>query len=152
WLALTARSAGSANGSDSTRSRAPSAIMACLIGSLPRVLPLLASQSVGTGHALGSTQSAYYEVSDGPPGCFRYGFGAGVGCLGEHGDFVRARLADGFGFLAAAGTPLRRLKMHLVDPANAEPLALLVPLGAWIARGSARGRVLAVAVAAQIAV
>src|SRR6202034_1675080 len=126
WLALTARSAGSANGSDSTRSRAPSAIMACLIGSLPRVLPLLASQSVGTGHALASAQSAYYATSDGPPGCFRYGFGAGIGCLVEHADFVRARASSGEGLLSALGVTLRRLRMHTEDVANFEPLALLV--------------------------
>ena len=48
-------------------------------------------QSVATGHALRAVQSAYYAASDGPPGCFRYGFGAGIGCLVEHGDFVRAR-------------------------------------------------------------
>jgi hypothetical protein len=122
------------------------------LGALPGVILFLAHQHAATGAWGASSQRLYYAVSDGPPGCFRYGFGAGVGCLGEHGDFVRARLADGFGFLAAAGTTLRRLKMHLVDPANAEPLALLVPLGAWIARKSPRARVLAVAVAAQIAV
>ncbi len=71
-------------------------------------------------------------------------------CLGEHGDFVEARLADGYGALAAAGTTLRRLKMHLVDPVNLEPLALLVPAGAVIARGSVRGRALALAIGAQI--
>ena len=121
------------------------------LGAIPGVLLFLAHQHAATGVWGASSQRLYYEVSDGPPGCFRYGFGAGVGCLHEHGDFVRARLADGFGFLAAAGTTLRRLKMHLVDPANAEPLALLVPLGAWIARKSAPARVLALAVAAQIA-
>ena len=121
------------------------------LGAIPGAALFLAHQHAATGAWGASSQRLYYAVSDGPPGCFRYGFGAGVGCLGEHGDFVQARLAHGFGFLAAAGTTLRRLEMHLVDPANAEPLALLVPLGAWIARGSARARVLAVAVAAQIA-
>jgi hypothetical protein len=120
------------------------------LGAIPGVALLLAHQHAATGLWGASSQRLYYELSDGPPGCFRYGFGAGIGCLYEHGDFVRARLADGFGFLAAAGTTLRRLKMHLVDPANAEPLALLVPLGAWIARKSAPARVLALAVAAQI--
>jgi hypothetical protein len=67
----------------------------------------------------------YYATSDGPPGCFRWGFGASVGCLFEHGEFVRARLPHGYGILEAAGTTLRRLKMHVLDVANFEPLALL---------------------------
>jgi hypothetical protein len=78
----------------------------------------------------------YYATSDGPPGCFRYGFGEGIGCLHEHGEFVRARLADGYGLLAAAGTTLRRLKMHLLDVANLEPLALLVLVPLMRARRS----------------
>src|SRR5262249_30291572 len=45
---------------------------------------------------------------------------------------------------------LRRLKQHLVDPLNAEPLALLVLLGGYAARSSARGRALGVAIAAQV--
>ncbi len=110
-----------------------------------------AHQHAATGAWGASSQRLYYALSDGPPGCFRYGFGAGVGCLGEHGDFVRARLGEGYGLLAAAGTTLRRLKMHLVDPANLEPLALLVPAGAWWARAEVRGRALGLAVVAQIA-
>ncbi len=121
------------------------------LGALPGVMVFLVHQHAATGVWGASSQRLYYAVADGPAGCFRYGFGAGVGCIGEHGDFVRARLAHGFGFVAAAGTTLRRLKMHLVDPANAEPLALLVPLGVWIARSSPRTKILGVAVAAQIA-
>jgi hypothetical protein len=120
-------------------------------GAIPGVGLFFAHQHAATGAWGVSSQQAYYAVSDGPPGCFRYGFGAGIGCLGEHGDFVRARLADGFGALAAAGTTLRRLKQHLVDPLNLEPLALLVPAGAWLARGSSRGRALGLAVVAQMA-
>lgn len=133
------------------RERAWRLLPALALGAVPGAALLLAHQHAATGAWLASTQRAYYAVADGPPDCFRYGFGAGVGCLGEHGDFVRSRLADGYGFLAAAGTTLRRLKMHLVDPLNLEPLALLVPLGAYLARGSARGRALGIALVAQVA-
>jgi hypothetical protein len=124
--------------------------LALAAGAIPGVALFFVHQHAATGAWGVSSQRLYYAVSDGPPGCFRYGFGAGVGCLGEHGDFVRARLADGYGFLAAAGTTLRRLKMHLVDPANLEPLALLVPAGALVARRSARAGALGLAVAAQV--
>ena len=116
--------------------RAPArktALLACALGALPGLLLLLVAQSASTGHALTSAQSAYYATSDGPPGCFRYGFGAGIGCLVEHGDFVRARVeatGAGYGLLAALGVTARRLRMHAEDVANFEPLALLllVPL------------------------
>ncbi|WP_199693385.1 hypothetical protein, partial [Sorangium cellulosum] len=121
-----------------------------VLGALPGLALLAAHQRAATG-GFASSQAAYYAVSDGPPGCFRYGFGAGVGCLGEHGDFVRHNLAEGFGFLAAAGTTLRRLKLHLVDALNAEPLALLVIAGAAIALRRPRSRPLAVALLLQIA-
>ncbi|WP_437814568.1 hypothetical protein [Sorangium sp. So ce1078] len=123
---------------------------ALALGALPGLALLAAHQRAATG-ALASSQGAYYAVSDGPPGCFRYGFGASVGCLGEHGDFVRHNLAEGYGFLAAAGTTLRRLKLHLVDALNAEPLALLVIAGAVIALRRPRARALAVAPLLQIA-
>ena len=100
--------------------------IALAVGVLPGVALLLASQHAATGRFFESTQRAYYAVSDGPPGCFRYGFGAGVGCLHEHGDFVAARLSHGFGFLAAAGTTLRRLHHHLSDALDAWPVFLLV--------------------------
>ena len=87
---------------------------------------LMLSQWASTGSALRSTQLDYYATSDGPPGCFRYGFGAGIGCMFEHGDFVRARLPDGYGLFAAAGTTLRRLSLHLSDALNAWPLTLFV--------------------------
>jgi hypothetical protein len=95
-------------------------------GVLPGLLLLLLSQREVTGHWFTSTQRLYYAVSDGPPGCFRWGFGAHVGCLFEHGDFVHARLEHGFGVAQAAATTLRRLHHHLLDVANLEPLALLV--------------------------
>jgi hypothetical protein len=122
------------------------------LGVLPGLLLLFAHQQAAAGLLGLSSQRAYYAVADGPPGCFRYGFGAGVGCVGEHHDFVAAHLARGYGALEAIGTTLRRLKQHLVDPLNAEPLALLVVIGAVVAarsRGS-RARLLALAVLLQI--
>ena len=127
------------------------AIALAALGLVPGLALLFAHQRAATGAFGLSSQSLYYGLSDGPPGCFRYGFGDSIGCLGEHGDFVRAALPSGFGFTAVAGTTLRRLWMHLVDPLNAEPLALLVPLGAWIGRRDARVQLLALGVGLQIA-
>ena len=97
-----------------------------LVATLPGLALLLAANRAATGSLVGSSQLAYYATSDGPPGCFRYGFGKSVGCLFEHEDFVHARLPDGYGLIAALGTTLRRLRMHLTDVANFELLALLV--------------------------
>ncbi len=101
-----------------------SAAGALLGGLVPGAALLVTSQTIATGSPLGSTQLAYYATSDGPAGCFRYGFGAGIGCLYEHGDFVRARLDGGYGVVASAGTTLRRLHLHLSDAFNAWPLGL----------------------------
>jgi hypothetical protein len=111
-------------------------------GLLPGVLLLALQQRALTGSVFGSTQLTYYERADGPPGCFRYGFGAGIGCLFEHGDYVRARLPNGYGLVAALGTTWRRLMVHGLDVANFWPLALGVPLGAWLTRHDARARLL----------
>ena len=101
------------------------------------------------GEWLRSSQSAYYAVADGPAGCFRYGFGPGIGCWFEHGDFVRSRLGDsGYGFSAALGNLTRRLLLHLDDVANAAPLALLVPVGAAISFRQQNAKVGAFAVVA----
>lgn len=97
-----------------------------LAGILPGLLLLLLSQGMVTGSPLSSAQRMYYALSDGPAGCFRYGFGRDTGCVFEHGDFVGARLANGYGLVEALGTTVRRLHHHLVDVANLEPLALLV--------------------------
>jgi hypothetical protein len=132
------------------RATAGRILPALALGAIPGAALLVLHQHAATGAWGASSQRLYYAAGDGPPGCFRYGFGAGVGCLGEHGDFVRAQLAKGYGFLAAAGTTLRRLKAHLVDPANLEPLALLVPAGVWAGRASGRVRALGLAVLAQI--
>ncbi len=123
---------------------------AIALGALPGLALLALHQRAATG-AWASSQALYYATSDGPPGCFRYGFGAGVGCLGEHGDFVRHNLPRGFGFIAAAGTTLRRLKLHLLDPLNAEPLFPLVLAGAAIAWRRRGARILVLPLLLQIA-
>jgi hypothetical protein len=115
---------------------------------LPGIALLALQQRALTGSFFASTQLAYYARADGPPGCFRYGFGAGIGCLFEHGDYVRARLAHGYGFGAALATTLRRLAVHTLDIANFAPLALGVPLGAFYARHSRRMRSLSLGVLA----
>ncbi len=125
-------------------------IGAMAAGVVPGLVLLALANRAATGGALGFAQHAYYADSDGPPGCFRYGFGSGIGCLYEHGDFVRAHLLHGFGFVAALGTTLRRLRMHLLDVANLEPLALLVLVPAFLrprapARSNATPAVLLVA-------
>lgn len=97
-----------------------------LLGLLPGVALLLASQKAVTGSWFASTQRMYYALSDGPPDCFRWGIGRGIGCLYEHGEFVAARLPHGYGLAAMAGTTLRRLCLHLADVANFEPLFALV--------------------------
>src|SRR5262249_1448847 len=68
-------------------------------GALPGLALLVLHQRAATGAFGASSQALYYAASDGPPGCFRFGFGDGIGCLGEHGEFVRARLEHGFGAL-----------------------------------------------------
>lgn len=124
---------------------------AAAAGALPFAILFLLHQRLVTGHWLVSAHAASYATNDGPAGCFRYGFGEGVGCWGEHGDFVRANLPHGFGPWAALETTARRLWMHLVDAGNAEPLALLVPAGAAYAWRHPPARAAALAVAAQIA-
>lgn len=102
------------------------AVGAFLLGWLPGIILLGLAQRAATGHFFATAQGMYYATSDGPPGCFRYGFGDSIGCLYEHGDFVRAHLSGGYGLLAAIGTTVRRLRMHVLDVANLEPLALLI--------------------------
>lgn len=110
------------------------------------IAAFLAEQRVATGAWFHSTQAAYYALADAPAGCFRYGFGPGIGCVFEHGDFVHAHLAHGYGFVAALGTTLRRLKMHLADAGNIE---LFAPLLAYAVARSLRdtnARILALGV------
>lgn len=111
--------------------RRVAAAIAIAVGALPGVALLLASQKAATGAWFASTQRMYYALSDGPADCFRWGLGANVGCLHEHGEFVRARLAEGYGVVAMLGTTLRRLRMHAMDVANFEPLVLVALLPAF---------------------
>jgi hypothetical protein len=123
--------------------RAPARSLAAFaLAALPGVLFLFAAQHAATGSFFASTQRAYYATSDGPPDCFRYGFGDGIGCIHEHGDFVRARLSHGFTLLAALGTTVRRLHMHLSDALDAWPVFLMaVPACFEAARRTPRLRV-----------
>jgi len=127
-------------------------ILVAALGCVPGLVLLAAHQHAATGHWFTSSQTAYYAVSDGPPGCFRYGFGAGIGCVGEHDQFVQRNLPHGYGVYAAAATTLRRLKQHLTDAGNSEPFFLVVLAGFVIAWRDARLRVLSIGVLAQIAV
>jgi hypothetical protein len=95
------------------------------LGALPGALLLLAQQHALTGSWLGSTQLAYYAGSDAPAGCFRYGFGAGVGCRYEHGDYVARFLPQGFGARHALRNLLVHLGLFTTDATNAAPLTLL---------------------------
>jgi len=96
-----------------------------LLGLLPGIALLLAQQHALTGSYFSSTQLAYYATADAPAGCFRYGFGEGVGCRFEHGDYVSRFLPHGYGF----GPALRNFVVHLTvfasDATNAWPLTLL---------------------------
>lgn len=96
-----------------------------LVGVVPGVALLLAQQHALTGHFFGSTQLAYYAASDAPAGCFRYGFGEGVGCRFEHGDYVSRFLPSGYGFAAALRNFAVRLGLFATDATNAVPLTLL---------------------------
>lgn len=116
-------------------------------GALPGIALLLWHQHAATGSFFGSSQLRYYALADGPAGCFRYGFGEGIGCRFEHGDFVSARLAGGFGVLAAIGTTARRLHHHLLDVANLELVALLVPIAIVVGRRERSVRLLGLGVA-----
>lgn len=96
-----------------------------LVGVLPGIALLLAHQHALTGHSFSSTQLAYYAASDAPAGCFRYGFGEGVGCRFEHGDYVSRYLPNGYGIAAALRNFAVRLSLFATDATNAVPLTLL---------------------------
>ncbi len=116
------------------------------LGAAPGIALFVLHQRAATGAWLASSQSLYYALSDAPAGCFRYGFGVGIGCEHEHGTFVAANLPERYGAFEAAATTLRRLKAHLVDPLSSEPAFLLVALGfasTW--RGPRALRILALA-------
>jgi hypothetical protein len=98
---------------------------ALVLGTLPGISLLLAQQHALTGAIFGSTQVAYYAASDAPAGCFRYGFGAGIGCRFEHGDYVSQFLPNGYGFAAALRNFGVRFWLFATDATNAAPLTLL---------------------------
>ena len=126
-------------------------LVALALATLPGIALLLAAQHAATGSFFASTQRAYYATSDGPLDCFRYGFGDGIGCVHEHGDFVRSRLSHGFGLVAALGTTIRRLHKHLSDALVAWPLFfLVVPACFLAARKNATLRVMWTLVLLQI--
>lgn len=102
------------------------AVTAAALAIVPGALFLFAAYRASSGSALMSPELAYYAASDGPPGCFRYGFGADVGCLVEHADAIAQHATRGFGWSEALAGTLRRLRVHATDVANLEPLALLV--------------------------
>jgi hypothetical protein len=102
-----------------------------VLGLVPGLALLAAHQRAATGSWFHSTQLAYYALADGPPGCFRWGFGAGVGCRFEHADFVKKHLADGFGLRAALYVTGERLLWHAFDVVNVAVAAPLVPWFIW---------------------
>jgi hypothetical protein len=105
-------------------SHRPGALLSLLVGTLPGVALLLVANKAATGSFLSSPIAAYFAQTNGPPGCFGYGFGQRLGCAVEQGGFVAAH--PGFGFVDALRTTGYRLREHALDIANFEPLALLV--------------------------
>lgn len=109
-------------------------VLAIALGTLPGLALWLGYQHHATGDLLGVAQRAYYARSDGPPGCFRYGLGDGIGCLGEHGEFVRHNLAETsggthYGLAEAFMTTARRMKPHVSDALGFFPSFALVLVG-----------------------
>lgn len=102
-------------------------------------------QHAATGAWFSSSQTHYYAHADGPPGCFRYGFGSGIGCVHEHGDVVAESLMGGFGPLQAAITSFHRLAWHALDVANLELLWLVLPFAAIVGFKQREVRLLALA-------
>jgi hypothetical protein len=120
--------------------------VALQLGFRPRNLALAAAGScVGvfgfvwhqwrlTGRLGHLVQHHYYNRADGPPGCVHLGFGADVGCRGEHGDFIARYMPDGYGLLEAIATTGRRLAMHASDAGNLElffPLLIAALVLSW---------------------
>jgi hypothetical protein len=106
-------------------------VLGAALALVPGLVLLLAHQRAATGSLAQSTQLAYYALADGPPGCFRWGFGEHVGCRFEHGDFVKRRLPHGFGLFDGIWVSGERVLWHAFDLANLAPLWLLVPWIAW---------------------
>lgn len=109
--------------------RAPRAWLRLALGLAPGVLLLLLQQRALTGSYLRSVQLAYYAIGDGPAGCFRYGFGPGIGCRFEHGDYVSRLLPNGYGFAPALRNLVVHLRVFASDATNWAPLTLLALYG-----------------------
>jgi hypothetical protein len=112
------------------RPRTLRAVTALLLPALPGVGVLFWHQHALTGDWFASTQLAYYARADGPPDCFRYGFGDGIGCRFEHGEYVREHLPDGYGVSAALRNFAMRLAWFSMDATNTVPLTLLAGFSA----------------------
>lgn len=125
------------------KARRPSA---WFLAALAPGLGLLAvHQRAATGAWFSSSQTHYYAHADGPPGCFKYGFGVNVGCVHEHGDVVEEMLSDGFGPLEAAITSFHRLAWHALDVANLELLWFVLPFATIVGFKLREVRLLALA-------
>jgi hypothetical protein len=120
------------------------------LASLPFIALWLAYNHALTGSALYSPQALYYALADGEPGCFRYGFGAGVGCRHEHGDFIARFMPGGYGALEALGTTARRLLQHLRDAGNSELGALALVAAVCSRRVRRQHAWLPLVIAAQV--
>jgi hypothetical protein len=128
----------------------PIAVGLAVLAAAPFVVLFFLHQHAATGAATTTAQTAYYLTSDGPPGCFAYGFSSTIGCRGEHGGFLDRYVPDGWGVRGALGTTGRRLLMHLPDALGFAPLLLLVLAGARLAWRS-RLRMVALVPALQVA-
>jgi hypothetical protein len=120
----------------------------CLLGAAPPLVLFALHQHALTGAWLVSSQRLYYALADGPPGCFRYGFGPGIGCVVEHGPYVSSVAPHGYGLSAALATTGRRIYLHLADVLNYAPFAVLMVAGLVEGR---RTRATAIAVAVPLA-
>jgi hypothetical protein len=120
------------------------------LGFLPGALFWLTYQWATTGSVVTSTQHAYYAVADGPPNCFRYGFGRGIGCLFEHGSYVEKRLPQGYGLGQSIYVTLLRLRWHALDVLNVELLFPVVILSLYFAARRATTRLLTAVVVVHV--
>jgi hypothetical protein len=130
--------------------RRPAWLVICALWLVPGCALWFTYQSASTGSMWHATQLAYYAVADGPPGCFRYGFGQGIGCLFEHGDYVAKRLPQGYGLLEAAYVTLLRLRWHCLDVHNFELLSVATVIAASKATKQRDSRLLVVVISCVV--
>jgi hypothetical protein len=109
-----------------------------ILGALPGIILLLAQHDFITGSPFLSPQHYYYDRADGPPGCFRLGWGSG--CHYEHADAVAMQGGQGLTAKWSLLNTLHRLHWHSLDIANFEPLALVALWSAWHCRQLPRAR------------